>query len=76
MAELVDVDTESLGGIPRGLCPGEIYFHVASSIENLPVKPCYFSMKIIYKCIGKIDSSIEMFADKSDNISMGCLVSV
>ena len=31
MAELVDVDTESLGGIPRGLCPGEIYYKCMTS---------------------------------------------
>ena len=32
MAELVDVDTESLGGIPRGLCPGEIYLKMIVSL--------------------------------------------
>ena len=45
------------------------YFHVAVSIENLPILSHYFSMEIILRCV-KNDNSIGMFIDKTSYISI------
>ena len=46
------------------------YFHNPTSVENLLVLSCYFSMDIILQRVRKTNVLIEKFTNKSDNISM------
>ena len=46
------------------------YFHNPTSIENLLVLSCYFSMDIILQRERKINGFAEKFTNKPDNISM------
>ena len=46
------------------------YFHSPTSVENLLVLSCYFSMSIILQRMRKTNGLIEKFIDKPDNISM------
>ena len=46
------------------------YFHSPTSIENLLVLSCYFSMEIILHRERKINGLAEKFTNKPDNISM------
>ena len=46
------------------------YFHNPTSIENLLVLSCYFSMEIILHRERKINGLAEKFTNKPDNISM------
>ena len=46
------------------------YFHNPTSIENLLVLSCYFSMNIILRCERKINGLTEKFANKPSNISV------